>query len=159
MFKFLKNISPRTKILFVAFILILLPGAIISYLSLQSIRQKAENLRTKYSGTVNLIRDKLQNEVGSLETKLRNSIIEQLPESDNTGNLRLWLRKIESENPAFKNLILINSDRGLISSSVSCGWKKPLESRLLMNPETAAGHANPGLIGFGWSLRALYLQA
>ncbi len=79
MFKFLKHIAPRTKILFVAFILVLLPVAVISYLSLQSIRQKAENLRTKYSGTVNLVRDKLENEVIRLETNLRNSAIETIP--------------------------------------------------------------------------------
>src|SRR5512137_927706 len=106
MFKFLRHITPRTKILLVAFILILLPGAIISYLSLQSIRQKAENLRTKYSGTVNLVRDKLENEVTRLETRLRNSVIEIIPESDKAASLKRWLRNMESENPAFKNLIL-----------------------------------------------------
>ena len=122
MFKFLKHIAPRTKILFVAFILVLFPGTIISYLSLQSIRQKAENLRTKYSGTVSLVRDKLENEVSRLETNLRNSVIELTPESNKIASLKVWLRNMESENPAFKHLILINADGGLISSSVSLGW-------------------------------------
>ncbi|MEA1886213.1 MAG: hypothetical protein U9N72_03260 [Bacteroidota bacterium] len=70
MFKFLKHIGPKTKILFVAFILVLVPGAIISYLSLQSVRQKADNLRTTYTGTVNLVRDKLENEVERLQSNL-----------------------------------------------------------------------------------------
>jgi signal transduction histidine kinase len=122
MFKFLKHIAPRTKILFVAFILVLLPVAVISYLSLQSIRQKAENLRTKYSGTVNLVRDKLENEVIRLETNLRNSAIELSPESDSAGNLKVWLKTLESENPAFKHLFLASGSGGLISSSVSLGW-------------------------------------
>jgi signal transduction histidine kinase len=137
MLKFLRHIAPRTKILFVAFLLILVPGAIISYLSLQSIRQKAENLRTKYSGTVNLVRDKLENEVSRLETNLRNSVIELTPESDKTIGLKTWLRNIEYNNPAFKHLIIINADGGLISSSVSFGWNKPTGIQPFVNQQAA----------------------
>ena len=138
MFKFPGHIAPKTKILFVAFILVLFPCAIISYLSLQSIRQKAENLRTKYSGTVNLVRDKLENEVTRFETNLRNSVIELTPESDNAAILKAWLRNTESENPAFKNLFLINSDGGLISSSLSLGWNKIKEAPASLNQKAAA---------------------
>ena len=138
MFNFLKHIAPRTQILFVAFILILLPGAIISYLSLQSIRQKAENLRTKYSGTLNLVRDKLENEVSRLETDLRNSVIELIPESDKLPGLKVWLRDIESENPAFKQLFLINADGGLITSSVSLGYNKIIGIQPLKNHQVEA---------------------
>ena len=49
----LKHINPKTKILFFAIILIMIPGAILSYLGLQSIDQNRENLRTKYGGTIN----------------------------------------------------------------------------------------------------------
>ena len=87
--------------------LVLLPGAIISYLSLQSIRQKAENLRIKHNGTVNLVRDKLENEISKLEANLQNSLIELSPESGNSEYLKEWLRKIESDNPAFKNLLQV----------------------------------------------------
>jgi signal transduction histidine kinase/tetratricopeptide (TPR) repeat protein len=138
MFNFLKHIAPRTRILFVAFILILVPGAIISYLSLQSIRQKAENLRTKYSGTVNLVRDKLENEVSRLETNLRNRLIELTPESDKAAILKVWLRNMESENPAFKHLVLINADGGLISSSVTIGYNKPVRLQPLINQQAEA---------------------
>ena len=137
MFKFLKHIASRTKILFVAFMLILLPGAIISYLSLQSIRQKAENLRIKYSGTVNLVRDKLENELYRLEANLRTSITGIPSGSDNADIMKLWLGKLESENPAFKNLFLINTDGGLISSSVSFGWDKKTEVLPFVNPKAA----------------------
>jgi signal transduction histidine kinase len=138
MLKFLKHITPRTKILFVAFILVLVPGAIISYLSLQSIRQQAENLRTKYSGTVNLVKDKLENEVSRLETNLRSSVIELTPASDRADSIKLWLRKTESENPAFKHLFLINADGGLISSLVSLGWNKPTGTQLLKNQQATS---------------------
>ncbi|MBN2861749.1 MAG: GHKL domain-containing protein [Bacteroidales bacterium] len=137
MFKFLKHITPRTKILFVAFILILVPGAIISYLSLQSIRQKAENLRTKYSGTVDLVRDKLENKISLLETNLRNSVIELTPDSDKAASLKIWISKIESKNPAFKHLFLVSPDGGLITSSVSLRWNKPTGIRPLLNQQAA----------------------
>ncbi len=134
MFEFIKHITPNTKILFLAFILILIPGAIISYLSLQSINQKAENLRTKYGGTVSLVRDKLENEVFQLEANLRNDVIE----SYNSEDLKVWLRNLESENPSFKHLFLVNTDGGLISSSLSLGWNKISKSQPLINPQAAA---------------------
>ena len=140
MFGFLKHIHQKTKILFLAFILILIPGAIISYLSLQSINQKAENLEIKYSGTVRLVRDKLESEIFRLDANLRNHVIESFPESDNVVELKAWLRNIESENPAFKNLFLVDTDGGLISSSVSLGWHRLPGSRPLINPQAAADY-------------------
>ncbi|KPL25697.1 MAG: hypothetical protein AMS23_04775, partial [Bacteroides sp. SM1_62] len=137
MFGFLKHIRQKTKILFLAFILILIPGAIISYLSLKSINQKAENLEIKYSGTVRLVRDKLESEIFRLEANLRNHVIESFPESDNVVELKAWLRNIESENPAFKNLFLVDTDGGLISSSVSLGWHRLLGSRPFLNKQAA----------------------
>lgn len=122
MFKFLRHIGPKTKILVVACILVLVPGAVISYLSLQSIREKAENLRIKYRGTLTLIRDKLESELSGLETDLRSSIMEQSPLSDRAADLQAWLSNIETENSAFRNLFLVNADGGLISSSVSLKW-------------------------------------
>ena len=138
MFEFLKHITPKTKILLLGFILILIPGAIISYLSLQSINQKAENLQIKYKGTVSLVRDKLESEVFKDEATLRNSVIESFPKPVNDADLKEWLRNLESKNPAFKNLFLVNTDEGLISSSVSLGWNKISESFPLINPQAAS---------------------
>jgi len=103
------NISPQEQKSFLLPLYWSFAVAVISYLSLQSIRQKAENLRTKYSGTVNLVRDKLENEVIRLETNLRNSAIEQTPESDNAGNLKVWLKtlnqKIRLSNICFLSVV------------------------------------------------------
>ncbi len=113
----------------------MLPGAIISYLGLQSINQKSENLRTKYSGTVSLVLDKLENELIQLEENLRNRIFEQLPNYDRNTDLKMWLRNIESEYSAFKHLFLVNADGGLISTSVSIGWNKLPEYNPLIKPQ------------------------
>lgn len=137
MFKKIKHIAPRTKILFVAFILILLPGAIISYLSLQSIGQKAENLRTEYGGTVNLVRDKLENEITRLELNLQNRVNDLPPESSRSSTLQTWLRDLESAHPAYKNLFLVNTRGNLITSSISLGWDDPSGHQPLLNPRAA----------------------
>ncbi len=100
MLKSLKHISPKTKILFVVFILILLPSVILSYLGLRSIDQSAENLRTKYLGTIRLVRDKLEREVIQLEENLRNSLIELFPTLTKNDDLKVLLRNAESDNPA-----------------------------------------------------------
>jgi signal transduction histidine kinase/tetratricopeptide (TPR) repeat protein len=134
-FRFLKHIAPKTKILFVAFILILLPGAIISYLSFQSLSQKAENLRTKYTGTVNLVRDKLENEVFRLETELRGNASGSVPGSDKAAALMRWIQKIETENPAFTNIFLIKNNGGIITSLLSLGWEKFSMSGYSLNPK------------------------
>lgn len=137
MFKFLKHINPKTKILFVAFILVLVPGAIISYLSFQSIKEKAGNLRTKYTGTVNLVRDKLENEISQLEATLRNSVIEFPPESRNPPDLKTWIENMDSGNPAVINLFLISTEGDLLTSSISLGWDDNTESIITISSKTA----------------------
>jgi len=135
MFKKFKHIAPRTKILFVAFILILLPGAIISYLSLQSIGQKAENLRTEYSGTVNLVRDKLENEITRLELNLQNWVHDLPPESSHSDTLKIWLRDLERAHPAYKYFFLVNTGGNLINSNVSLGWDDHSGYQSFINPK------------------------
>ncbi len=138
MLKSLKHISSKTKILFVVFILILLPSAILSYLGLQSIDQNAENIRTKYLGTISLVRDKLEREVIQLEENLRNSLIELFPKLDREAKLKAWLLTIESKNPALKHPFLVSAEGGLISTAVSLGWKKSRKIKTFRNPQAAA---------------------
>ena len=138
MIKPLKHISTRTKILFVVFILILLPSAVLSYLGLRSINQNAENLSTKYHGTIRLVRDKLEREIIQLEEDLRNTINESSPDLKKDHALKMFLQKAESDNPGFKHLFLINADGGLISSSVSLGWRKLRNIQTFNNPNVTA---------------------
>ena len=116
----------------------MVPSAILSYLGLKSIDPNAENLRTKYGGTINLVRDKLESEIIQLEENLRNSLIELFPKLDRNVELKEWIRNLESENPAFKHLVLVNTDGGLISTSVSLEWKKWRKSQSFRNPQTVA---------------------
>jgi len=84
------------------------------------------------------VREKLEREVIHLEENLRNSLIEQFPKLGSDAELKAWLRNIESENPAFKHTFLIHADGGLISTSISFGWKKSRKSQPLINPQKAS---------------------
>ncbi len=124
MFEFLKHITPKVKILSLSLILILFPGAIISYLSLKSIQEKADNQRIKYHGTVNLVRDKLESELFQLETIFRNEVIDSLLKQENEVEIQTLLHWADVEYPAFKNFLLIGNHGELITSRVALGLSK-----------------------------------
>jgi signal transduction histidine kinase len=118
----LKHISPRTKILFFAIFLILLPGAVLSYLGFRSISEKADNLATTYRGTVNLVRDRIETEIIGLEEPLRTSLGGQQLNSDSPDEAKAWLKKLRFEHPGLGHFFLVNSQGGIITATVSLGW-------------------------------------
>ena len=103
--------------------LIFLPGAIISYLSLKSIQDKAENRRIEYRGTADLVRDKLESELFQIETNFRNRIVDTLINQGVNSDMQSTLRRLELLNPAFRNLFLVTRHGTLINSSVTLGMR------------------------------------
>jgi signal transduction histidine kinase len=135
MFKFFKHITSKSKILLLSFLLILIPGAVISYMSLRSINQKADNLKTKYIGTVNLVRDKLESEFSRYEANFRNNVIESDTNTNETDEMKIWLRDLKSEYPFLKNLFLLNDDGGLVASHITYDWNSDAETPTLFKPQ------------------------
>jgi len=136
MLKSLRHISPKTKILFIVFILILLPGAILSFIGLRSIDQNIENLKIKYQATLNLVRDKLEGEIIKLEENIRNSMGEKISDPNKEDELKKFLRNVESDNPVLKHPFLVHVDGGVISTYVSLGWERSGNSQSFLNPGT-----------------------
>ncbi len=124
MLEFLKHITYKTRILILSMFLILMPGAIISYLSMKSIREKADNQKVEYLGTVNLVRDKLEGELFLLESNLRNSILDSLMEVNGEAGLQACLRSAAVDYPAFKNITLVGNNGGLISGFTTLGMQR-----------------------------------
>ncbi|MBI4428807.1 MAG: hypothetical protein HY562_06780 [Ignavibacteriales bacterium] len=123
MFERFEHISPKTKILFAVILLILLPSAFLSYFGLESIDQKAENLRANYRASVNLIRDKLEHEIVRLQENLPKSFVNLPSQAEDAKKIRTWLHAVEEGNSSVKNPFVLNSDRGIISTQLSIDWK------------------------------------
>jgi signal transduction histidine kinase len=123
-FEFLKHITPKIKILFLSLFLILIPGAIISYLSLKSIQEKADNQSIKFHGTANLVRDKLESKLYQLETNFRNSLIDSIFVLESEAEIQTLLQILDLEYPVFTNLILVGNKGELITGLLSYGQNK-----------------------------------
>jgi len=120
-FEFLKHITPKIKILFLSLFLILIPGAIISYLSLKSIQEKADNQRIKFHGTANLVRDKLESKLYQLETNFRNSVMDSILIVERETELQDLLQFLDLQYPAISNILLVGNNGELIAGLLTHG--------------------------------------
>ena len=125
----LRQVNPKTKILFFTLVFILIPGAVLSYLGLRSIDKNVESLRTNFVGTINLVCDKLEREVINQEEGLLNNLINLYPELKSQTELQMWLRDIQEENPAIDYPFFLYTDGGFISSDISFSKNKSSESQ------------------------------
>ncbi|HCA81074.1 MAG TPA: hypothetical protein DEP53_15195 [Bacteroidetes bacterium] len=122
MFDPLKHTSPRTKFLLFALILILLPSAILSYLGVRSVDEKASSLRASYRNTVALLRDKVDQEISHIEDSIRQRSMKTFPGADGQVRLEQWLSMIDSEFIAFRNPFLLDRSGGVITDLVRSHW-------------------------------------
>ncbi len=139
MLEIFRYLTSKSKILLIGFVLILAPIAIISYMSMQSVNQKAENLKLNYTGTIRLVRDKLENGILKLEENLYNQIAEYSSDQ-NTQEFQEWLGELEKKDSAFQYLFLVNNEMGLLSSMISSNWsndntRNNTEEKLLLHAD------------------------
>ena len=120
----LKYISAKTKILFLASLLILLPSAILSFFGLQSVNQKIENLRAHYRSTVGLVRDKMEREVLRVEEGVSTFILKSPPGMESTRDLQDWLGRQQSTNAFLTQPFLLHADGGVLSTILSKRWTR-----------------------------------
>ena len=117
-----KGVSPTIKILMTAIILILLPGAVLSYLGFVSVSERTEGLKTSYQGTLSLVRDRIEEEGLRLEDALLLSLGELRPGLPDAESSRQWLKLIESNHRWLKRPFLLRDDGALLSSTLALGW-------------------------------------
>jgi tetratricopeptide (TPR) repeat protein len=120
-FESLKHITPKTKILSLSIVLILLPGAVISYLSLSSIGEKAEDQRINYLGTVSLVRDKLESELNQLCYDFRNRVLDSLPLTESVQDVQRLLANLEARHPEFRRIFVVKPNGNLINGIFTLG--------------------------------------
>jgi len=118
--------APTTiKILLIAIVLILLPGAVLSYVSYASVNERARRLDAGYRGTLYMVRDTIEAEVLRLEQGLRSSLDDAGARPRSLSASRQLLRQIAADNPWLSRPFLAGPDGDLVTLSISFGWPKP----------------------------------
>jgi len=118
--------APTTiKILLIAIVLILLPGAVLSYVGYISVNERARQLAAGYRGTLILVRDKIELEVLRLEQGLRVSLENAAANPQSVSASRHLLQLVTTNNPWLRRPFLASPDGDLIAPSISFGPPKP----------------------------------
>ncbi len=127
--------APTTiKILLIAIVLILLPGAVLSYVGYNSVNERARQLAAGYRGTLSLVRDKIELEALRLEQGLRSSIENDARDLKSLGASRHLLQLVATNNPWLSRPFLASADGNLIASSISFEPAKPAAGPLIAAP-------------------------
>ena len=117
--------APTTiKILLIAIVLILLPGAVLSYVGYISVNQRARQLEAGYRGTLYLVRDKIELEVLRLEQGLRSSLGDAVTNLKSLSASRHLLSLVTANHPWLRRPFLASPDGDLVTPSISFGWPK-----------------------------------
>ena len=120
-----KDAPATIKILLIAIVLILLPGAVLSYVSYISVNERARRLEAGYRGTLYLVRDKIELEVLRLEQGLRLSLDDAATDLKSLSATRRLLSLATANHPWLRRPFLAGPDGALVSSSISLGWRTP----------------------------------
>jgi signal transduction histidine kinase len=120
-----KDAPTTIKILLTAIVLILLPGAVLSYVSYTSVNERARWLEAGYRGTLSLVRDKIQLEILKREQRLRSSVGDAGKSLASLSASRQLLNRVEEGRPWLRRPFLAGPEGELVTSSMSIGWAKP----------------------------------
>lgn len=118
------KILPGIKLAIIGFFLILIPCIILSYTDYKAISKNSESVRTNYESTVNLLRDKVEQEIISSEEKLSTELIELPLKAGVVNNLKTMLIEIEKHNPIIANSFLLKEDEGIVTTLITSKWQK-----------------------------------
>jgi signal transduction histidine kinase len=120
-----KDAPTTIKILLMAIVLILLPGAILSYVSYVSVNERARLLEAGYRGTVYMVRDRIELETLKLEQGLRSSLADAGTNLASLAASRALLTQVAAHHPWLRRPFLAGPDGEVVTSSMSIGWVKP----------------------------------
>jgi len=120
----IRGAPPTIKMLLTAIVLILLPGAVLSYIGLASVNDRAQQLEAGYRGTLSLVRDRIEQEVARLEHQAAGPSEGPGAGFDTLNASRAWLRKTVAAHRWLTGPFLVRPDGALITTSVSLGWVK-----------------------------------
>lgn len=120
------------------FLLILLPGLALGYVGLRALAEREHSLRTNYTATTVLVRDRLAAELTLLESDLDSDL--SLPERnlEDPAAVSRWLTTLRDRRPWLDQPFLIRKDGALAVSGLVDGWPRRRPDPIAGLPRLAA---------------------
>ena len=101
---------------------ILLPGFVLAYVGVQALAERSNSLRTTYTVTTALVRDRLATELTNLESELASELGRPAARLDEAGPARAWLRSLTASRPWLAEPFVLKANGGVITSDLVAGW-------------------------------------
>ena len=115
--------------LLVASLSILLPGLVLGYVGVRSFAERTNGLRTTYTATTALVRDRLLADLSRLESNLAAEIGQPRPQLDDPALGQAWLRHVADTNQWLVDPFLLRIEGGTMTTSLSAGWSRSSPER------------------------------
>lgn len=122
--------------------LILLPGLALGYFGFRALAEKENSLRTNYTATTVLVRDRLAAELTRLESDVGNALTRSSVPLDNPTTTANWLATLSAQRPWFDRPFLLRVDGAVMIGSIRADWSRPVADPLGALPRLAAAIHN-----------------
>lgn len=119
-------------------LLILLPGLALGYVGLRGLAEREESLRTNYTATAVLVRDRLAAELARLESELDNDLTRAARSLDDPAAVSQWMTTVGARRPWLHRLFVVRADGALATSGVHDRWPRSRDDPTAGLPRVAA---------------------
>jgi len=131
------GLSPGTRIVLTAVVLVLVPSIVLGYLGFRSVSKRAESLRTNYNTTIVLVRDRLEAEVDRLESEVGGAARAFVADPRSLADRMAWLRAQATNREWLADPFFTLADGGVITSGLWSTSPRESAGPLLSNPRLA----------------------
>ena len=130
--------SAPTKTVRSAVLLILIPSVLLGYLGLRSITKQGDSLRTNYTATIVLVRDRVEAEVGRLEAEIGTRALGVATNPGSARDTQEWLASRAANDHWLADPFFVHANGGVITAAVSSGWPAEATGRPEATPAFTA---------------------
>ena len=109
----------------VALGLTLVPGLALGYLGFLAVAEREGSLRTNYTATIVLVRDRLAGELARQESAVRSDLSDLEHVLDNPAVAQSRLQAIAAARPWLREPFLLEGER-VLAAGLASGWPRPL---------------------------------
>jgi len=103
---------------------ILVPGLVLGSVGVRAIAERSNGLRTTYTATTALVRDRLATELTHLESELALGLVPPEGGIDDPTAATAWLRSLAVTRPWLSDPFLLQVEGGVITGDLSAAWSR-----------------------------------